>query len=712
MTSVAAAGADVGSAPDPEPAEPRRPPARLSFWVPAAAVAALFVAHLLLTQWVSGPVLSDGTGYLANARWIAGRGTSFLGPMAFYHPGWPLLLAPLFWVVERPQAIYESALVLNAALASASLLVYLALGRALGLRPVTALLAAVAAATYPAVLLQSTIEWSESLFQLLAALLVLAFHRLVTHPTVASAVAAGALAPALYATHPRGLGVVPVVAVGLLVLARAQMLPGRAAAAGVAVLIAGFMAVRLLNAALLDAMWPPDRPLSEGDVLSRLTDLDLVGNTAIRVVGQLWYVVVASAGTVIGAVWVLADRARGGRGRRVQAFALLTLAAVTATLGASSLMMADGTRVDHLVYGRYNEGFLPALLVIGAVGLSALRERFRLLAAAGIAVGTASALGLATVALNGGDRFTGDVAPVNVLGLLVWSGAHDRVSVLGVTAGALVVALVVLAARARSARASLVVLATFFLVSATVVRNDDLRPWSRYWSSVHHLPEAVRALPADGEPVAFVPDRYTPEASNFYQFQLLGRPVAIWRDGPPPAQLVVTPRAAGAPVPGSRLVYVDSPPDNAFAEALWSLPGPLQDRLATGGYLFGDDPLAPLPAAATAGEIDPPRQLSVTRGEQNIRGIEVRHTGAGSPWPNLRLAGDRLGAVRLKAVWPDGRIDIGDLPEVLLPGRRTTVPVFFLQPPGQPGSYAVDLQLVQDGIGDLPIAATVTIVVR
>lgn len=689
-------------------------PGRLPRYVLPVAVVALFALHVALGLRVHGPLIFDGTGYLADARWLAGRGTTFMGQASFYHPGWPLTLVPLFWASHDPHTIYQGALLINAGLASLSLLAYNALGRALGLRPVFALFAAITAAVYPAVLLQSTIEWSESLFQLLVVLLVLSFHRLVTRPSVTSAALTGVLAPALYATHPRGLGAVPVVLVGLIVLARLRILSPRAAVTGVAVAVAGFVAVRLLNATLLDAMWPSDRPLSEGDVLSRLTDADLVWNAFVRAIGQLWYLVVSSCGLAVAGIWMLGDRARGGRGPRVTTFTVLILATMLAILAASSLMMADATRVDHLVYGRYNEGSLPTLIVFGAIGVLRLRTVRDIAMGLAVTIGCGAVLGLATVGLNGNHRFVGAIAPVNVLGILVWSGDHEHVDMLRITLSASVVAIVALAARRHSARTSLVVLAGFFIASAAIVRHDDLGPWGRYWSSVHRIPDAVRALPARGEPVSLLGDGLVdPEAADFYQFLLSDRDLRLWTDGTAPTELLIAPRDwEGAERYDLRLIY----PEARYDTALWSMPGPLREQLAAGGYLFPDDPLAPLTADATHGRIDAPARLTMDAGSQKIVTVRVTHTGGGSPWADQPFAGDRIGSVRLQGTWEPaasatGATGLGDLPYALLPGQHGDVPL-FLHAPSPPGTYRLELRLLQEGVQQLDATATVTVVVR
>ena len=266
-------------------------------------------------------------------------------------------------MIEHPRTVFRGVLVVNALLATGSFLVYRALARRIGLTGWLAIAAGLVAALYPSVLLQASIEWSDNLYHLVFALLLLALHRLLNHGSVLDGAAVGAAGAYLYAIHPRALGPMPVIALALLFLAWRRLADRRAALVGVGVLAAGFVLVRLGHGVLIDAMWADDRPVQEGDILSRLTEPSLVKGLVLRLFGHSWYLLVASFGLVASAIWWLARRLR-------DPFAVVVVLLCGATMGAGALMMSDATRVDHFVYGRYNEGFLPSLLVIGVAAVS------------------------------------------------------------------------------------------------------------------------------------------------------------------------------------------------------------------------------------------------------------------------------------------------------------------------------------------------------
>ncbi|HEV2069764.1 MAG TPA: hypothetical protein VGR26_08225 [Acidimicrobiales bacterium] len=111
----------------------------------------------------------------------------------------------------------------------------------------------------------------------------------------------------------------------------------------------------------------------------------------------------------------------GSPQRGLAAYLLVSMGAMAI---ASVLQITTHTRVDHLVYGRYNEGFLPVLLVAGGAWLfGPATARARL----SVALRTVAAiLLLATVVVtgNGPAAFYGDIASINVLGALMM----DRIS--------------------------------------------------------------------------------------------------------------------------------------------------------------------------------------------------------------------------------------------------------------------------------------------
>ena len=677
----------------------------------AVGFLALLGIHAVLRWPVHGFLLSDTTGYLANARWLAGQaGDTWQGPSSFYHPAWSLLVAPIYLLLDSPRHVQLGALALNATLAAAVLPAgYLVGRRAFDLPPRVAAAAGAVAATYPAVLLLAGYEWAEPLYQLLFLLFVLAAAITVRTPSTAAAVATGVLGGALYATHPRGLGVVAVTGGFLVVLAARRLLDRTAAAAGLAALVAVFLLTRLVSAALLDAVYSDVSAGVEGDALSRVTDPSLLWGAVQATVGQLWYLTVATLGLLpLGVLWLATSR------RLVTGVRLVVLAACVATLAASAVYMSDGTRVDHMVYGRYLEGIVPLLLVAGTAAVVAWRSVLhRLLLSLAI---LATTLGGLLVLLRGGDRLTGNVMPLNVTGILVFRDRIDAVDVVRVTVLALVLAAAVFLLSRWRPLTGLGLAVVLFVGAAASVQADTLRPFDRFWDGVVDIPDAVRAV-SDGGTVAYDRLAYDVEAANLYQADLSDRGVRFVdsRRARPATDLVISrPQWERGRRWGARLVFVEVGP---YRQALWVMPGPLQDRLARTGQLLPEDVTAPLPESARRQEVEVDLPTRMNAGEDRVVEVEVTHAGGGSAWlPRTPAFPDLVhGAVRVGARWyRDGDEVLGqtaELPRVLLPGDAATARLRLLAP-DEPGRYRLTVGLRQEGIAWFDRPATVTVDVR
>src|SRR6266498_4132957 len=98
-----------------------RPPAEL--WSLGWLLLAGFLLQVVLRVAISigrdGPTnFADETGYLANARAIAGGVPGALQMAALYRGGYSLLLLPAQWLGHRPLSEYQGVLVTNALLAT------------------------------------------------------------------------------------------------------------------------------------------------------------------------------------------------------------------------------------------------------------------------------------------------------------------------------------------------------------------------------------------------------------------------------------------------------------------------------------------------------------------------------------------------------------------------------------------------------------------
>jgi hypothetical protein len=697
-------------------------PSRSLFPWLAGAFALLLVLHLVLAFRFPGPILYEDTmGYLAIARDIAGqRPTPALNaPHGTYHFGYPLLLAPLYLVQGSSWRVFQGARVLDSLLASSQVLLLYLLGRGpFGLGRGFALGTALAAALYPAWLLQSSFVWTESLFAFLFSLWVLLAWEALRRRGGPWLLAFGLTGAFLYAVHPRGLGLVAVTLGALAIWALRERTDPRWlrwSAATAVVATAAVAATRSLNGRFLARLWLAPPRMSEGSVLGPLLDPAVWwGSLPARVAGQTWYLLAATLGIFGVGAFVLAVQAwpQGAGPKDRERLAALTLAGAAAVLFASAAVMLPAFRSDHLVYGRYNEALLGPFLVAGLAGLTGPRgARLARLAGAAALLGI---LGVLLPRILPAELQAAQPMPLNVLGVLLWNpwATLDLGRTTWLSLGALAV---FAAAALTSRRAAVALLAGFFTVSAMLLEQTML-PWGRAVRAVVTLQDAIRPL----APASLSYDRAGLSTFGFngYQFWLDGIRFQLF-DGTagerPRDPLVIAPKAWGAQAAGFRLVAGEPGMD----QALWVAPGPLQAELDRRGWMIPADPSAPLPPEACRSRIerldggDEPLILQAG-GREPLR-FRVEHAGRGTAWIPLGSTISPWGSVRLGAQWfrPGEAAPFealpsrAELPRMLRPGEVVEIEMAVRAEraegvPLAPGSYILEVALVQEGVQWFP----------
>jgi hypothetical protein len=344
----------------------------------------LFAARLVLSAIRTGPVLvADEIGYLSNARVIAGGLAGQLEQAPFYRGGYSLLLAPLV-EIGSPSFAYHLVLVLNAALAAAVFpLLYLLLTRFGGVRPELAIWAALAGAVYPALTVLSQVAMSENALFPLVCVWLIAFGGLLSAERrggdLAWAAGLGAATGALWAVHNRMIVAVAIAVAGLAWQAARKRLRPAALAVGLAVIAVAFFGVHLLDGYLIDHNYAGSAPDELSERMDELLRFEGMRTALANLVGQSWYLLVATFGLAAAAAWGFFRGPRDGAAAERPAPVLGVLLALTALLLAiSASAFPERTRPDMLIYGRYTEVVAPALIAFGLAALA--RARFPRLA--------------------------------------------------------------------------------------------------------------------------------------------------------------------------------------------------------------------------------------------------------------------------------------------------------------------------------------------
>jgi hypothetical protein len=572
-------------------------------------------------------VVADEPGQLAMARWLSGGTRWNMFDHSTWRPGYSLVLAPAFWLVDTGEGAVRAALTLNAVLAGISAMILTRLlwrwtaswtpsstpsatatsttgdgSRTLG--PWSCVGIATVVAVAPAAIATSAYTWAEAMVTATFLATVWWAQRFADSGRTGHALAATVAAAAAITTHGRSLALLPtVVVVGAAVL----LLRGRRFGA---VAVVGYgAALGAVSIAFTrwvhDAVWDdPSEINGTGSVIERL---DAPSALAESFIGQSWYQLVASLGMVgvgVGVVAVALARPTGRLDRRSAA----VLTVLTGPLVLTSVtFMADRDRADQLVYGRYVDAVVWPLAAIGLatvvrlltdrspVGNRAPGHRLVLVVAATCAVS-----GL-VVAWRHGDQLAGDVGlRMMVPGLLPYIGSEDGVPVLTITvvASAAVAAIAATVRTGRSLGRGGVAVATValgLLLAWAGVRVHDAQAVALNTWAIGDDVARIDELVPDGEPigVVIVPDSERPRVPyaqqrqryQIYQLYLPDREL-VWERTPhrPGTTYLLAPAGypplvdAGATIrwgdPAVRVALWELPHDRRAPDVVHDLPSP------------------------------------------------------------------------------------------------------------------------------------------
>ena len=612
---------------------------RVGWWV-AGGWVALVALHVWLARGVVGPiVLQDETGYLGNARWLAGLSpVPEMGEQPFYAWGYSLLVAPLSALVDDPALLYRTVQVLNSVLLATLLsLLWVALRRVGGVEPRTAAIAAAVGSVFPSTLVHSSVAWAESLLPVLMVLLVLVTWVTLTERPAWQRMWVAPVAVLAYASHPRFLPALGLVVIGLVAGGVSRRLPALVAGVGVATGLAGIALVRVVDSALVGARWP-ERVDEEGSAVRLLARLANPVNwpaLAGQLAGQGWYLAATSLGLAaagaLGAAWWV----RRGGGSEAQRLSVSFIGVVILGLFVTSAVSFVGSaeRVDHLIYGRYNEAWVPLLVAVGGAAVMGSRGHVRTRLLIGSA-GLVASLGLVVWLGRGPSAFTGEVVWNNVLGLrLVMELVGQRWMVPGAT----LLAVIALVGFLASSRRPVVGLSAggLLLVVMAAVAVTPLADFARVrydgWELPAHLGRVVDASGSDV--IALERGSVGLVGSLGYPFWL---PTTEFRFDDlrdlvtSPPLVVSSIEAPHLDGEGARLVALDA----RNAQGVWVLPDTDEfDRLTRAGAVLPSSFPSRLDAAASERTIElvgSHTVLEVRAGEVTTIALRVVHAGTGA----------------------------------------------------------------------------------
>ncbi|MDX6378188.1 MAG: hypothetical protein QOE98_2491 [Gaiellaceae bacterium] len=550
---------------------------------PAGAALLVGAIHLALASRMTAPIImADEWGYLGAARRLAGDGAETHVP---YHAGAGLLYLPATLIADSPIDAYHGALATNAVLAGLlTLAAWWVAGLAEPLRPgAVRFAAACAVGLYTSFVGYSSLAAPEVAFAALELALVGVFVRALRERRAAWWALAGIGCGAAWLLHPRGAGVI---AAGVLVAVLALRPAARhlpQLAAFLAPVLVGIVVTAVLDDWVNGTVLDP-KQYDSGALFDGVLTAQGLRTLVITAAGQVFYLSAATIGVATLGALELVRRLRSVDRDRLEA--LFPLAALAFVYAISVATNARATRIDHLLYGRYNEGAIAPLLLVGfaviAGSSAAVLGRRYVAAAGGITLATA----VVFYGLAGTGRLHGDglYYLVTVLGIDPVRRRIGWPDPLLIAAATFVAIYLVAAARRLGRVVPIAVVGLVFLVFAVKNTRDYFQPESRARSQEHVLADAIVRIDAVDRVGCVAYDRTT--SSFFHQatyefFAPVRFAVFVPGQEPPCGDLVISGGPLATTYPGARQVATET----RARQALWVLPGATQDRLVAQGLL-------------------------------------------------------------------------------------------------------------------------------
>ncbi|HEY1633492.1 MAG TPA: glycosyltransferase family 39 protein [Acidimicrobiales bacterium] len=560
--------------------------------------------HLLLAIPVKAPVVhEDEFAYLYAGHYLALGGPPLHThgyPGAGVNPGYSLLLVPLWWFSTAAYTVYREALVINALLAGiTAALVYALAGRLAPKVPtgVRAIATAVVVA-YPSFLVYSNLVTSENLlipgFLVLCLAAMTAFSsRRPVHWAVL-----GVLGGLLYLVHPRGLAVV----IALVLVAAWVLWPWRVNWPPLAAFALGLVASLTVSQVLVIYA---NGGVTTNPGLFHVTHAGDYPLIFYGMSGSLLYLLVGTAGLFALGIWAVTKRAgaivRGADGGPEFPVVIFIVVSLIGVWLLASLVDAEGVGIGYFINGRYDEGVLAPILLLGvllATQLTTPTPKRPIMRMALTAIITIAVCAFIVAVARRGETHA-PIVTIETIGVdPVLRATHLSLNVVALAIAGVFTTVASLVAWRRGFLYGVVVVVILFIPSAitsygVLVGGSTTRATQRVvpetlvelHQSFGVKPTCVAYDLATNDPFFFYNDRLFDPSDSFSPFD-------SGRRQRPCSDLVVSGRLDLANVyPGARLLVREPHVD----QDLWVLPGALQDQLINKGRLSPMSALEPSP---------------------------------------------------------------------------------------------------------------------
>ena len=390
----------------------------------AALVCGAFMVSVAMRQ--AGPTVHpDEWGFLSNGQVLIGHSEAPIPTGSFYPAGYGVITGLGALVTGSLHGAYRFSLLANVVLAIATAWFAGRLAvKGFGASKLMGRVVAALVFVLPGTIVTAMFAWPETASRLAFLVFISLVMTVAKNRSSIQVVGLGLFTGLMPALHGRFTLLIPVVGLVFLWWGIQRLISRRIALLALFITAIGYEGSRLLNQFVKRSLYEASYD-QESRLLRRLFDPTVWPALLRTMAGQTWYLTATSCGLVGVGVAFAVWRIRSDGGARTvsadpQRLGLLVLIVSSLlVIFTGGLQLLYGNRGDHLIYGRYVEILVPALLVVACVGLEksfVLAQRAWLLT--GLFVG---ALSLFYVLIDGGDGVKGgylrnDIVFPNIVG--------------------------------------------------------------------------------------------------------------------------------------------------------------------------------------------------------------------------------------------------------------------------------------------------------
>ena len=339
-----------------------------------AGLCGLFMLTVALRQY--GPTVHpDEFGFLTNGQVLIGRDEVAIPTGSFYPAGYGIVTGIGALLTGSISGAYRFALLTNVVLAVITAWYAGRLAqRGFGASRHMSMLITALVFVVPGTIVSAMFSWAETASRLAFLVFVSFVLRASKARSNGLVVALGLFTGLMPALHGRFILLLPVVCVLFAWWWLRKDISLVVAGFSVAVTAVAYEATHILNKFVKTAVYTTSFD-QENRLLERIVNPEVWPALLRTMVGQSWYLIASSCGLIGIAIFFIVFRVVVDGGRKTigddaeRVTLLVVFAAAFAIIFTGGLQLLYGNRGDHLIYGRYVEMMVPALLVISCVAL-------------------------------------------------------------------------------------------------------------------------------------------------------------------------------------------------------------------------------------------------------------------------------------------------------------------------------------------------------